>query len=149
MNDLDKNTGEGTKVPNAVYIPIKWRVITSGEMRLSHPLTISPFLPNISGGRICPGGTVPAMLHLHIGKPIWSPLPVESSLPVHQQPRQAYLQSALMTLNPSMASCLPCAGQLRLGGSRRVPSSVGSPPCPLATTPPLAAMPLKSRLFSS
>ena len=55
MNDLDKNTGEGTKIPNAPYIPIKRRVITSGETRLSIPLNVSPFLPYISGGRICPG----------------------------------------------------------------------------------------------
>ena len=44
MNDLDKNTGEGTKVPKAPYIPIKRRVITSGEMRLSYPdrIPVSP-----------------------------------------------------------------------------------------------------------
>ena len=62
MNDLDKNTGEGTKVPNAPCIPIKWRIITSGEMRLSHPLTKSPFLPYISGGRIYPGDSIPLLM---------------------------------------------------------------------------------------
>ena len=46
MNDLDHDTGEGTKVPNAPYIPIKWQEITSGETVQSHPLTKSPSLPN-------------------------------------------------------------------------------------------------------
>ena len=45
MNDLDKNTGEGTKVPKAPYIPIKWREITSGETRLSYPPDFIPISP--------------------------------------------------------------------------------------------------------
>ena len=48
MNDLDKNTGEWAKVPQAPYILIKRREVTPSKTRLSHLLTVSPSLSLIS-----------------------------------------------------------------------------------------------------